>query len=231
MKTKAALLATLLGLAVQVPANAHGANHHLVYQFGYNTKVAASGNGTGTTTIDIGGVAPDGGVMISGTDNWWNSARPRATNSCELYANGNVSCAQAPYAISPIQLTIFPMLARNYFKGLSNGGNSSWTRTFQIKAAMFPGQSGFAGNAYTWKCTYGFTGKGPIANAGGLILIVGTGTLSQQSGRYLKATSQQRIVYDPAAKLPAIVRDVRTHVPQRSVNSYDVVELKLLNAR
>jgi hypothetical protein len=223
VKTLGLLLAVLVGLSGQAPAPVR----HLVYEFGYNTKAASSGHGTGTLTVDISGPVADGGVMVSGTDFWWNAVRPRATNTCELYPNGNVRCAQAPYALSSIQLTLFPLLARSFFKGLSASGKSSWERSYQVKAAIVPGAAGFAGQSSTWDCDYALQGKGPVANAAPLILITATGTLLQQSGRNLKATSKQSIVYDPAAKVPAIVRDVRTHIPMRSVYSNDSIELKL----
>lgn len=226
MKTIGLLLMAVVGLSGQAPASAPA--RHLVYEFGYNTKAASSGQGTGTTTVDISGPVADGGVMISGTDFWWNTVRARATNTCELYANGNVRCAQSPYALSPIQLTLFPLLAHNFFKGLSPGGKSSWERSYQVKAAIVAGASGFAGQPYTWDCNYTLQGKGPVANAAPLILITSTGTLNQQSGRSLKATSKQSIVYDPAAKVPAIVHDIRTHIPMKSVYSNDLIELKLM---
>ncbi|HLY03819.1 MAG TPA: hypothetical protein VKR56_15140 [Candidatus Cybelea sp.] len=225
MKTIGLLLAVLVGLSGQAPAPPV---RHLVYQFGYNTKAASSGQGTGTLTVDISAPVADGGVMVSGSDFWWNTVRPRATNTCEVYPNGNVRCAQAPYALSAVQLTLFPLLARNAFKGLSASGKSSWERSYQVKAAIVPGASGFAGQSGTWMCNYALQGKGPIANAGPLILITATGTLDQQTGRNLKATSKQSIVYDPVAKVPSIVRDVRTHIPMKSVYSNDMIELKLL---
>jgi hypothetical protein len=70
-------------------------------------------------------------------------------------------------------------------------------------------------------------GKGPIPNAGATILIESSGKLNQQGGRYLMATSKQRIAYDTTARIPVVVSDVRTHLPQRSVYSNDTVELKL----
>lgn len=229
MKNRIVLLAVLVMLSGQMSAQTPGPAHvlRLVYQFGYNTPVASSGQGTGTTTIEISGAAKDGGMVISGTDFWWNTVRPRATNTCELYRNGNVKCSQAPNAISPMQLTIFPLLAHAYFKPLNPAGTSTWKRTFQVYAAIIPGASGFAGQPYTWNCSYALSGKGPIKGGGGLILIEGTGTLAQQGGTFLKATSKERIVYDPVAKVPAIVRDERTHIPYRSVYSNDVIELKL----
>ncbi len=224
MKTIGLLLAALVGLSGQTPTPTLA--RQLVYEFGYNTKVASSGNGTGTTTIAILGPAKDGGVMISGTDSWWNTARPRATNTCEVYPDGGVSCSQTPYALSPIQLTLFPLLGRSYFHGLSHG-TSTWTRSYQVKAAILPGASGFAGQLTTWKCVYSLHGKGPIAKAGPTVLILSTGTLDQQGGRYFKATSKQSIAYDLVAKIPVVVRDVRTHLPQKSVYNNDSVELKL----
>jgi hypothetical protein len=225
---KLAIFVTVI-LAFGTPAPAQTSERHLVYQFGYNTAVASSGQGTGTTTIDIKRVAADGGLIVSGQDYWWNTARPRATNTCEVYPTGTVSCAQRPYAISPIQLTLFPLLAHDFFRELNAAGTSSWTRNYSVKAAIIPGASnGFAGNPYTWKCSYHITGQGPVKGAAPLILILSNGTLDQQGGRYLNATSKQRIVYDPRAKVPAIVRDVRTHLPQRTVYNNDVVEVKLI---
>ena len=104
----------------------------------------------------------------------------QATNTCEVYPNGNVSCSQTPYALSPIQLTLFPLLAHNFFKGLSANGKSSWQRSYHVKAAIVPGASGFAGQPYTWNCNYSLHGQGPIANAGALILVTAQGTLDQQ---------------------------------------------------
>jgi hypothetical protein len=226
MKFTVIPLVAFLALSAQTPAGQP--LRHLVYEFGYNTAVASSGNGTGTMTIDISGPAKDGGMIVSGTDHWWNTVRPRATNTCEVYASGKVSCTQAPYALSPMQFTIFPLLAKNYFKELNPAGTSSWTHGFSVYAAIIPGASGFAGQPYTWSCSYDLAGKGPVKGAAPLLLIETSGTLNQQSGRYLKATSKQRIVYDPVRRVPAIVRDVRTHIPQRSVYSNDLIELKLI---
>jgi hypothetical protein len=220
----AAAIVVLSAQAPAPPAPVHA--RHLVYQFGYNTAVANSGQGTGTTTIDISPAA-DGGMTISGADHWWNTVRPRATNTCEIHPNGKVSCSQPPNAISPIQLTIFPLLGRAYFKELNAGATSSWKSSYQLYAAIIPGASGFAGQPTTWLCSYDLVGKGPIKGAAPLVLIEAHGTLNQQGGTYSKATSKQRIVYDPMRKIPAIVRDVRTHIPMRSVYSNDLVEVKL----
>jgi hypothetical protein len=225
MKRRVIFLIALFALTGQAPGAPN--KWELVYEFGYNTAAAKSGPGTGTTTIQIMGGASDGGVMIGGTDNWWNSARPRATNLCELYPNGTVDCAQRPYAISPIQLTIFPLLARDFFNGLGNG-SSGWERSYQVKAAIIPGASGMAGNPYTWNCVFNLHGKGQIPNAGSAVLIETTGTLTQQGGHYLKGTSKQRIAYDPVSKVPVAIRDVRTHLPQRTVYNNDFIELKLM---
>lgn len=225
MRKIATLLAALVLLSGQSPTTS--VMHHLVYQFGYNTPVASSGNGTGTTTIDIARAA-DGGLLLSGTDRWWNTVRARATNTCELYKNGDVKCNQAPNAISPMQVTIFPMLAHSYFHGLNAAATSSWSHEYQLYAAIIPGASGFAGQATTWNCNYNLHGEGPIKGAGSLVLVVGSGTLGQQGGTYRKATSKVRVVYDPVAKVPGIIRDVRTHIPYRSVNSNDLIELKLV---
>lgn len=229
MKTLGLLAAVMLALSGQRPAPAAPTHLlHLVYEFGYNTKVAGSGQGTGTTSVDISGPAADGGLIVSAADFWWNTVRPRATNTCEVYATGRVSCNTAPNALSPIQLTIFPLLARNYFKGLSAKGTSSWTNSYSVKAAVIPGATGFAGQAYTWDCTYHMQGKGPVPNGAPMILITTSGSLSQG---YLNAKSKQRILYDPVNQVPAFASDARTHIPMRSVYSNDLVEVKLTKLR
>lgn len=229
MKTIGLLLAGLVAVIGQAsaPAQAAGPVRTLVYQFGYNTKVAKQGTGTGSTTIEILGPAKDGGLRISGSDHWWNTVRPRAKNTCEVYPTGTVKCAEAPYAISPIQLTLFPLLAAAYFHSLTSSGTSSWTQTYSLYAAIIPGAAGPAGTPVTWNCVYKLEGKGPIANSAPLILVTSNGTLDQQGGHYRQATSKQRIAYDPVAKIPVIVSDVRTHLPQRSVYNNDLIEVQL----
>ncbi|HEY1654241.1 MAG TPA: hypothetical protein VGF86_03920 [Candidatus Tumulicola sp.] len=225
MKRIASLLIALLALS---GVSAGPAPHlHLVYEFGYNTKAASAGQGTGTTTVDILGPAKDGGVMISGTDYWWNTARPRAANTCEVYPNGNVNCAERPYAISPMQLTLFPMLGHSYFKALDANAKATWTHTFTVYAAVIPGGSGSLGTPNTWKSTYSYVGKGAIPDSSPLVLVQAHGRLAQQGGNHLKADSKQRIAYDPVHKVPAVISDVRTYVPQTSVYSNALVSLQL----
>jgi hypothetical protein len=229
MKRIGLLLVVVLGLSGQSPMAAP-AVHHLVYQFGYNTPVASSGNGTGTTTVDISGPNPDGSWKVTGTDEWWNTVRPRAQNTCNVYPDATVACNTAPYAISPMQLTIFPLLAQHFFKGLGHGGTGSFEHKYDVKAAIIPGGSGMSGQLITWRAFYNYHGKGPIAGAAPLILVTGDGTLNQQGGRFLKATSKQRVVFDPKRHVPAIVNDLRTHFPQRSVYNNDSIQMKLTSA-
>ncbi len=228
MKNLGLLLVALVVLSGQMHAATPAPQRTLVYQFGYNTAAAAQGQGTGTTTIEIFGKAKDGGVLISGIDSWWNTVRPRGTNTCELYANGNVFCLNAPYAISPMQFTIFPLLAHSFFASVPKGGMGNWSQSYEVKAALVPGQSTYAGQLTTWQCAFNMQGKGPLPNTKGTLEIQGTGTVTQVGGRYLKATSKQTIAFDPVAKVPLVVRDTRTYVPQHSVYSNGYVELKLL---
>jgi hypothetical protein len=227
MKRIGLLLVVVLGLSGQSPMSTP-ATMHLVYQFGYNTPVATSGNGTGTTTVDIAGPEPDGGMKITGTDSWWNTVRPRAQNTCELYPDATVACTTAPWALTPMQLTIFPLLAQHFFKGLGHQGTGSFVHKYDVKAAIVPGATGMAGQQTTWRADYSYTGKGPVKGAASLMLVTGEGTLNQQGGHYLKATSKQRIVFDPNRHVPAIVNDVRTHFPQRSVYNNDSIQMKLI---
>jgi hypothetical protein len=229
MRAIGLLLAVLLGVSGQAPAPASAPARQLEYQFGFNTKPASQGQGTGTTTINILGPAADGGLMVSGQDFWWNTARARATNTCEVHPNGGVSCSERPYAISPIQLTIFSLLGRDYFSGLAAGGTSSWKKTYKITAAIVPGAtSPFAGTATTWTCVANLEGKGHGDKSGRIVIVGVTGTMDQQGGRYRQATFKTGIAYDTVAKIPVQIDDTRTHLPQTSVYNNDYVGLKLL---
>ena len=219
----------LLALSAQTPTTAPGSMRHLVYRFGYNTKATESGKSTGTTTVDILGREPDGGLEISGTDFWWNTVRPRATNTCEVYPTGSVICGKPANGISPMQLTLFPLLGRKYFSGLTHHGKSTWTNDTEIKAAIVPGATGFAGMVTTWKCVFTLTNTGPIADSSPpLLLIEQKGRLDQQGARYLSANEKANIAYDPVQKVPAIIDEVRTHFPQQTVRNNDTIQMKLI---
>ena len=230
MKTIGLLLAVVLGLSGQSPASSAATPlRQLVYQFGFNTKAAKSGQGTGTTTISLVAPASDGGMMVSGTDFWWNTVRARATNTCEVYPNGSINCSQAPYGISPMQLVVFSLLGRTFFKGLNASGTSSWTHKYQVSAAIVPGAAvPFAGNPYTWDCVSNLQGKGPVQGQTRLMLVQDIGTMTQQGGRYRAGTFKTGIIYDPVADVPVVVDDTRTHLPQSSIYNTDYVSLKLL---
>jgi hypothetical protein len=212
------------------PAITLPAVRHMVYRFGYNTKATASGTGTGTTTIDIVGVAKDGGMNVTATDNWWNTVNPRQTYSCEVYANGNVKCPQRPNAISPIQVTIVPLLGPHFFKALAGGTHAAWTQNWTVWATLVPAaSSGFAGQPTNWNCTASLTGKGTVQNNGKPVVVLdATGSMKQQGGRYVTVDQKSNLLYDPRLKIPVYLAQEIRFVPQRSTARY-TVELKLIN--
>ena len=180
----------------------------MVYQFGYNTKAADQGNGTGTTTIDILGPAPDGGVTISGTDYWWNTARPRATNTCEVYASGAVKCG--------------------YFKGLNAGGTSSWTQTYTIYGRSFRGRPARSpATPIRGIASINSKVRASARPTRRVVAIDLTGTLTQEGGRYKSGTTKAQIAYDTKSKIPLVVQEVRSRLPQASVYKQDFVQVKL----
>ena len=203
---------------------------HLVYRFGYNTKATKEGTGTGTTTIDIVGLAADGGMNVTATDHWWNTVNPRQTSTCEVYANGGITCAQRPYVLSPIQVTILSLIGRHYFSALSGGTSVSWQQNFAVKASFAPiASSGFGGQMYTWNCTNALQAKGTTPNNGKPVVVIHTtGSMKQQGGRYITANQKSTILFDPHLKMPVYLAEEFTFVPQRSTNRY-TVELKLIN--
>jgi len=228
--TIAVALTTFPALAQQTPANSGSPTplRHLVYRFGYNVKAASQGTNTGTTTIDILGSAADGGMTMTATDDWWNTARPRQSYTCELYPNGGVTCAQPPYALSPIQLAVVPLLGKHYFAALSAGSHSTWTQAYNVRATFFPGaSSGFAGQVYTWNCSYALNGKGTIPNGAPLILILSNGAMKQKGGRYITVNQKTSLAFDPRIQVPVLIDETLTFVPPQSINRY-TVQLKLI---
>jgi hypothetical protein len=214
-----ALLASIEGASAgSLPANFTIA--HADYRFGYNTAAAETGPGTGTMSVDIGAAMADGGVMVSATDTWWNSVRSRATNSCEVYPNGNVTCLDRPYDLSPMQLVLFPMLGHQYFSRLGRSGDGNWTQSYRVSH----------GDLYLYDYQFAMRGSGALAGADSIFAIDVSGTSDQVGGRYRGGDLKQRIYYDAEVGLPAIVEDQRAHLPQTTIYNNDYVELRLIGA-
>lgn len=204
---------------------------HLVYRFGYNTKATKEGNGTGTTTIDITGVAKGGGGMIvKATDNWWNSVNPRQSYTCEVYPDGRVDCVEPPKALSPIQVAIVPLLGKNYFSALAGGAHANWQQTYTVKATFAPvAARGFAGQVYTWNCAYALQAKGTTPGNGHTLTVVNSsGSMKQQGGRYIKVNQKANLLFDPVLQTPVYVDESLTFVPRLTTDRY-TVELKLIH--
>jgi hypothetical protein len=197
---------------------------HLVYRFGYNTKAASQGNNTGTTTIDIVGIAKDGGMTVTATDNWWMSVHPKQSSTCEVYSSGAVTCAKPPYALTVMQAVIVPLLGQNYFAALSAGLHSSWKQSYDVRATFSPGAAGmgFAGQVYTWNCAYTLNGKGTIPEQPPLVQIQLVGAMKQQGGRYLTVNQKAGVLFDPRIKMPVYVSESLRTVPQQGVSSYSI---------
>ncbi len=234
MKTllAAIVIAGVALAASPAPAQQAGlpAIRHLVYRFGYNTPATKSGTGTGTTTIDIQGLAPDGGMTVKATDDWWNTVRPRQTYSCEVYPDGGVTCAQPPNAISPIQIAVVPLLGQHYFSALSEGANSTWQQKYKVRATFAPAaSSGFAGKVYTWNCAYTLIGKGMVPNNGHQVNVVhATGAMKQQAGRNVTVNQKANLLFDPTLKMPVYVDEEFIFIPRLTVNKY-TIQMKLIS--
>lgn len=204
------------------------ATRHLVYQFGYNTRAASQGTGTGTTTIDIVGLAKDGGMTVTATDNWWNTVRPRQTYTCEVYPSGGVTCSQPPNALSPIQVAIVPLLGRHFFSALATSPTATWQQKYAVRATFTPSAaSGFAGQVYTWNCAYSLVGKGAVPKGQPTLLVHLQGAMKQQGGRYVTVNQKANLAFDPRISMPVYVDEEFTFVPRLSVNRY-TIEAKLI---
>ena len=227
MKHVVLVLAAAFALMGQTPSPAPmpGSVLHLTYQWGFNTGADHWGQGTGTTTVDLV-PASDGGVMVYGTDWLWDTLKARETNACEAYPAGTIDCKQAPNAISPIQLTLFPLVAGAYFSKAEITPSASWHRAYTVHAAIAPIGSSMLSQPDTYTFDYSFQGQGKIPNENNII-IQSTGTFARQGG-FFHGKGTQRIAYDPVNKIPLAVNDVRTHLAEASTNNNDAIELRLM---
>jgi hypothetical protein len=217
------LLAVLLGSPDATPAASPSAvlPRHLQYRFGWNTKVADSGPLTGTISVDIT-PASDGGMTVRATESWWNSVRPSATRPCEVYSDGTISCMERPYALSGMDLALFPLLGRSYFDGLTPEATSTWKQHFLLNKGVG-----------VWTCDFTLKGEGAIPNAAPLVLVESSGTIAPQGDRYRERsdTVASRIAYDPIAKLPVLVSEDVTHLGLNTTHNVESVELKLISGQ
>jgi hypothetical protein len=221
MKIFGILAAAVLALSAQVPAPTV---RHLEYAFSPYpvSRVADTGTigpitgpGTGTMSIDIAGPASDGGLVISATEDWWYSVRPRQTHTCEVYPNGGLSCDYIP-SPSASELVLLPLLARDYFSGV--GSSSGWQQAYKLS---FGG--GYVVTAV--KNDLHVTGS---SDAGRIVNVALNGTLTQLDRRYFKAGETGTIAYDTKSSVPVTVRMVRQWVPTDSAFSATGVDFKLL---
>jgi hypothetical protein len=220
MKIFGVLAAAILALSAQAPAPAV---RHLEYAFSpypvsrvadTGTVGTISGPGTGTMSVDIEGPASDGGLVISATEDWWYSVRPRQTHTCEVYPNGGLSCDYIP-APSASELVLLPLLARDYFSGV---GSSQWQQAYKLS---------FGGGYVVTAVTNNLRVIGS-SDAGRIVNVALNGTLTQLDRHYFKAGESGTIAYDTKSSVPVTVHVVRQWVPSDSTFSSNAVDFKLL---
>ena len=78
--------------------------------------------------VDFLGAGPKGGTLVRATESWWHELRAEQQVTCEVDAGGSLTCDQYPVA-SMAELVLFPMLAQNYFNGISA---SKWQLRYSI---------------------------------------------------------------------------------------------------
>jgi hypothetical protein len=224
MKLFGILAAAIFALSAQTPAQAPPQpQRHLEYAFSPYpvTRVVENGTippiegpGTGTMGVDILGQAPDGGLLISATEDWWYSVRPRQTHTCEVYPNGGLSCDYIP-SPSASELVLLPLLARDYFSGVAS---SQWKQTYRLS---------FGDNYVVTAVSNDLKVTGS-SDAGRVVDVAVNGTLTQLDRRYLHATETGTIFYDTKSAIPVAAHIVRQWVPTDSSFSSNAVDFKLL---
>jgi hypothetical protein len=214
MKQFGMLLAALLalsGVTSVAPAR------HLEYAFAiYPTAVPNHGYYNGTMSVDILGIAPDGGMVVRASDWWYYTPRPRQAAECEVYASGDVHCDNVPPAPSDSALVLLPLLAQNFFSGGSPAAASSWQRQYRVSF-----DKGVFVTAISMKLSATPQGDGR------LLIVKSNGDIRQLDGRQLHAPQQATFVFDLASAIPLVVHDVRGHLPTASVLTQTSVDLQL----
>lgn len=215
MKTMGMLLAALLAFAGEAPA---APVRHLEYAFAiYPTAKPNGGYYNGTLSVDILGIAPDGGMLVQASESWYYALRPRQTRECEVYAVGTVHCDDVPPYPSETELVLFPLLARDFFSSGSSDGPSSWQQKFALS---------FAKGLYVTAASMDLSAT---PQSGGRVLIVKSkGVFQQLDRRDQKALEEGQFVYDRAASLPVVVHEVRSPTPTGSIYSQTSVDLQLM---
>jgi hypothetical protein len=220
MKTFAILAAAILALSAQAPAPAV---RHLEYAFSpypvsrvadTGTAGPISGPGTGTMSVDIAGPASDGGLMISATEDWWYSVRPRQTHTCEVYPNGGLSCDWIP-SPSASELVLLPLLARDYFSGV---GSSQWQQAYKLSF----------GDGYVVTAVKNDLHVIGSSDSGRIVNVALNGTITQLDRHYFTAGETGTIAYDTKTSVPVTVHMVRQWVPTDSAFSSSGFDFKLL---
>lgn len=214
MKTLAMTLAALPALLGVSAAP----DRHLEYAFAtYSTARPTGGLYDGTLSVDILGSAPDGGMVVRASEWWYYTLRPRQTRECEVYANGNVRCDDAPPYPSEAELVLFPLLARDFFSDAPSIRTSSWRRSFDLSV-----QKG----SYVTAAAIDLT-ETP-QSSGRVLVVTSNGVFQQLDRRKRKALESGTFVYDRVAGLPVKVHEVRSPTPTNSVYTETAVDLLLL---
>ncbi|HTX59967.1 MAG TPA: hypothetical protein VMH02_09855 [Verrucomicrobiae bacterium] len=200
-----------------------GPVRHLEYAFTiYPTaKVARGaigqieGPGTGTMSVDVGGLAPDGGTIVEATQWWWHAVRPEQTRTCEVYANGSLSCGALPLP-SPAENVLLPLLARDFY-----GAGSSWRRDYTMT---------YTANQYRWTAALDLrvVGGGEVAGKR-VVRIASKGVLTPVGGPLNRLIESGTIAYDPARGIPIAVHDERAATSLRSIDAPRSVDLALIS--
>lgn len=214
MKLLGMLLAVLLALAGETPA---APVRHLEYAFAtYPTAIPNHGYYNGTMSVDILGMAPDGGMLVRASDWWYYTLRPRQAVECEVYASGDVHCDNVPPYPSDSALVLLPLLAQNFFSHGSQGAASSWQQRYSVSF-----------NKGTFVTDISMNLDATPKGDGKFLLVKSKGEIRQRDRREHYAAEEGSFVYYPAESVPLTIHDERGHLPTNSIYTRTSVDLRL----
>lgn len=213
MKKLAMLLGVLLALCAQTPA---APARHLEYAFAiYPTARSNNGDYDGKLSVDVLGQAPDGGMLVRASEWWYFTLRPRQARECEIYAGGSVRCDNVPPYPSDVELTLFPLLAPDFFKSGSLTGASSWQQQFTLSLDK---------NLYVTQASMNLS----ATPQGSQLNVTSKGRFQQLDRSRRTIVEEGRFTYDRTLGIPIVVHDVHGPLPTASVYSQLSVDLQLM---
>jgi len=163
-----------------------------------NSEQAANDSDKGEIVVDISGVEPDGGLVLTVAEKALDNKRNSGASTCVVYANTNVVCSGSP---NPEELSVVRTLSPKFFDPSNLDANHHW----QVSNPSAGVQIDFTANVAAGSTTVAITAERNEKAPGG--------NSSHSEGKYS---------YDMVKLLPTTISEYQT-VRQQAGTSYSTI--------